>query len=276
MADPRRCAVLGDPIDHSLSPTLHSAGFAALGLDWTYAAHRVDESGLSGFLSGLDRTWRGLSLTMPLKRVALGLADTLTERAQLAGAVNTLVLDGTTRAGDNTDIPGAVAVIRERYDGPVCSASILGGGATATSTGIALVELGARELTLLVRSPERAAETAAVLARHPAAPKVDVRLLDEAGDLSADLAGEVVVSTIPAAAQTPELVQRCAQVPVVFEVIYHPWPTPLASSVTGDRTLVSGLDLLVHQAAIQFAEFTGEPAPLGAMRSAGENALAER
>jgi shikimate dehydrogenase len=86
----------------------------------------------------------------------------------------------------------------------------------------------------------------------------------------------VLVSTIPAAAQDPGLVSRCAQVPVVFEVIYDPWPTPLAASVGADRRLVGGLDLLVHQAAIQFELFTGERAPLAVMRAAGEQALADR
>ncbi len=99
----------------------------------------------------------------------------------------------------------------------------------------------------------------------------------------------MVVSTIPAAAQDAALVARCAAVPVVFEVLYDPWPTPLAASIAprlavpgavpgaGDgRVLVSGLDLLVHQAALQFTIFTGLPAPLAAMRRAGEEALAER
>ncbi|MDT0201478.1 shikimate dehydrogenase [Nocardioides sp. AE5] len=272
MAESRRCAVLGDPIDHSLSPVLHRAGYAHHGLDWDYGQHRVAEEGLAGFLTGLDARWRGLSLTMPLKRVALGLADTVSDRARLAGAANTLVLEAGKRMADNTDIPGAVAAIRERYDGPVVSATILGGGATATSTGIALVELGARMVRLAVRSPERAAETASVLRAHPAAPAVEVTTLAGVGNERAD----VVVSTIPAAAQTGDLVERCARVPVVFEVIYHPWPTPLAASVGTDRILVGGLDLLVHQAALQFESFTGLPAPLARMRAAGEHALVAR
>jgi shikimate dehydrogenase len=87
--------------------------------------------------------------------------------------------------------------------------------------------------------------------------------------------GEVLVSTIPVTAQTPDLVARCADAPVVLEALYDPWPTPLAAAA-GRRTLVSGLDLLVHQAALQFELFTGRPAPLAAMRDAGEAALAGR
>jgi shikimate dehydrogenase len=257
-----RCAVLGDPITHSLSPVLHRAGYAATGLDWTYDAVRVPAGGLADHLAGLDASWRGLSLTMPLKREAMPLADTVSQRAALVGATNTLVLvDGEVHA-DNTDLPGAAAAIRERYDGPVTAATILGAGATAASVGLALCDLGARSVLLLARDPARAAETVAALERHPDGPRVDV------GSLAADPArGEVVVSTIPAAAQTPDLVARCADPAVVFDAIYEPWPTPLAEAA-GDRVLVGGLDLLVHQAALQFEIYTGVPAPLERMREA--------
>jgi shikimate dehydrogenase len=265
-----RCAVLGDPIAHSLSPALHRAGYAAVGLDWSYDAVRVPSGGLEGFLAGLDATWRGLSLTMPLKREAMALADRVSGRAALAGAANTLLLvDGHVHA-DNTDLPGAVAALRERWDGELTAATVLGAGATAASTGLALCEAGAVEVTLLVRSPERAAETVAAIERHPSAPTVRV------GSLASDVpTGEVLVSTIPASAQAPELVERCAAVPVVFEVLYDPWPTPLAAAAS-DRVLVSGLDLLVHQAAYQFEIYTGSAPPVAAMRAAGESALAAR
>ena len=269
-----RCAVLGDPIAHSLSPVLHRAGYAAVGLDWEYDAVRVANDGLPAFLGGLDRSWRGLSLTMPLKRTALALAGTVTERARLAGAANTLVLeDGRVVLADNTDLPGAVAAIRERYDGPVTAGTVLGGGATAASTGLALCELGARTIRLMVRSPERAAQAVTAISRHPSGPRVEVGSLD--GD---PVTGDVVVSTIPVDAQHAGLVARCADVPVVFEVLYDPWPTPLAASAadTADRVLVGGLDLLVHQAVLQFELFTGVAGPLDAMRAAGEAALAGR
>ena len=268
-----RCAVLGDPIGHSLSPVLHRAGYAALGLDWEYDARRVADDGLPAFLAGLDARWRGLSLTMPLKRTALALAPEVTDRAALAGAANTLVLeDGRVVLADNTDLPGAVAAVRERYDGPVTAGTVLGGGATAASTGLALCELGASSVTLLVRSPDRAAEALEAVARHPSGPTVRV------GSLADDPAeGEVVVSTVPATAQDAGLLARCAGVPVVFEVLYDPWPTPLAADAEASgRVLVGGLDLLVHQAALQFQLFTGRVAPLEAMRAAGQAALDAR
>jgi shikimate dehydrogenase len=263
------CAVLGDPIAHSLSPFLHRAGYAATGLDWSYDARRVPAGGLASYVGGLDDGWRGLSVTAPLKREALDLAATVSDRAALAGAANTLVHSDAGWAADNTDVPGAVAALRERMPEPPVVATILGGGATAAAMALALCDLGAGSLTLLVRSPDRAAETLAAIDRHPARPAVRVASL-----ASDPVVGDVVVSTIPASAQTLDLVTRCADVPVVFDVLYDPWPTPLAASAA-DRLLVGGLDLLVHQAVLQFQAFTGLPAPLEAMRAAGARALAE-
>ncbi len=273
MSVPVRCAVLGDPIAHSLSPVLHRAGYAATGLDWSYDAVQVASGGLASFVAGLDDSWRGLSLTMPLKREVLllgNLVAAVSPAARAAGGANTVVLDAGRLHLDNTDLPGAAAAVRERYDGEISAVTLLGGGATAASVGLALCELGAAEVTVLVRDPARAAEAVSAIEAHPSAPTVRV------GGLGDAVCGEVVVSTIPAEAQDAALVERCADVPVVFEVRYDPWPTPLAASVGAGRVLVGGLDLLVHQAALQFEIFTGGPGPLEAMRRAGEAALAAR
>ncbi|MGA8256152.1 MAG: shikimate dehydrogenase [Nocardioides sp.] len=264
-------AVLGDPIAHSLSPVLHRAGYAELGLDHDYDAVRVPAGGLAAFFDTLDGGWRGLSLTMPLKREVLALVAEQSETVRISGAANTVLLADGERHLDNTDLPGAAAALRERYRGPISAITIVGAGATAASVGLALVGLGAERVRLLARSPERAAETAEAVRRHPAAPTVEVSGLDDA------VTGEVVVSTVPAEAQDESLMARCLAVPVVFEVIYDPWPTPLAAAaIEAGKVLVGGLDLLVHQAALQFEMFTGQAAPLTAMRAAGERALTER
>jgi shikimate dehydrogenase len=267
-----RCAVLGSPIAHSLSPVLHRAAYAALGLDWRYDAVEVDEADLPAFLDGLDGTWRGLSLTMPLKRAVLPLLDDLDPWAQASGAANTVVLDEG-RHGHNTDVPGAVAALQERRAaGPFVSAVVLGGGATAGSMLLALSELGCREVRLLVRDPARAADTLAVVARTGQGPAVELGRLSESVPDS-----DVLVSTIPAAAQTDTLVTGARRARVVFDVVYDPWPTPIAAAaLDAGRIVVSGLDLLVHQAVLQVRLMTGQEAPLEAMRAAGERALAER
>src|SRR5262249_50853763 len=133
-----RCAVLGDPVEHSLSPALHRAAYAALGLDWTYDAVRVAAGGLRDFVSGLDESWRGLSLTMPLKREAVPLLTSQDEWTRVSGAANTVLLDSDGgRHGLNTDVPGALAAVNQAVPGHAHSAVVLGGGATAASVLLA-------------------------------------------------------------------------------------------------------------------------------------------
>jgi shikimate dehydrogenase len=266
--------VLGSPIAHSLSPVLHRAAYAELGLDWSYDAVEVTEEGLAGFLEGLDDSWRGLSLTMPLKRAVVPLLDELGPEASLARAANTVVLAGSRRVGHNTDVPGAAAALRERCPQPPGSAIVLGGGATAASVLLALAELGCTYASLVVRDPSRARETVSVVAAHPQAPRVDVLRLGHDPVPEADL----LVSTIPAAAQDTWVLDLVPRSAVLFEVLYDPWPTPLVRAATdAGLTVVGGLDLLVHQAALQFTLMTGaDPAPLAVIRAAGEAALAAR
>ena len=269
----RRCAVIGSPVAHSLSPVLHRAAYRAVGLDWSYDVCEVREADLESFVVGLDERWRGLSLTMPLKRAVVPLADEVSEPARLAQAANTLILEGSRRLADNTDIPGAAAAIRERVAGPVESAVILGGGATATSVLLALADLGCRTCTLVVRDASRAQDALAAAGRHPDRPEVVV-----AGYDAAPTVADILVSTIPAHAQATLALPLAEQIPVIFDVVYDPWPTALGYYArTEGRILVSGMDLLVHQACGQFTLMTGiEDAPLGVMREAGERALAER
>lgn len=264
----RRCAVLGSPIGHSRSPLLHRAAYDSLGLDWSYDAVEVTEDSLAGFLDGLDPSWRGLSLTMPLKRAVMPLLDEVSDVAVRAGAANTVVLADGRRYGANTDVPGAAAALRERYDGPVDRAVVVGGGATAASLLLALADLGCGEAVVVVRSPARAAATLEAVRRHPSPPRVDVRVLGE--ELELDRA-DVVASTVPASVQGPALLESLLELApgVVFEVVYDPWPTPLMT-VTQDAgtLLVHGLDLLTHQAALQVELMTGTAVEVDVLRAA--------
>jgi len=270
-----RCAVLGSPIAHSLSPVLHRAAYAELGLDWQYTAHEVSEAELPAFLAGLDETWRGLSLTMPLKRAVVPLLDELSDRAAQAQAVNTVILEPGRRTGHNTDIPGAVAAVRERTDLPLPTAVIVGGGATASSTLLALADLGCTSVRVVVRDTSRVEETLEAAGRHPARPMVEVLTFREAAATAEALRPAIVVSTVPAEAQGEAVLRLARTAPVVFDVLYDPWPTPLAAlAATEGKTFVSGLDLLAHQAALQVTLMTGaEEPPIEAMRAAGLAAL---
>ena len=167
-------------------------------------------------------------------------------------------------------------VLGEHDDAPVDRAVVLGGGATAASVLLALVERGTTHATLVVRDPARAEETVRVLAGHPRRPEVEVLAIDDVA--AARLDADVLVSTVPASAQVPELLAAVAGVPLVFDVVYEPWPTPLARAAErAGHTVLSGLDLLVAQAVNQVVAMTGRfDVPVGAMRRAAEDSLASR
>jgi shikimate dehydrogenase len=269
----RRCAVLGSPIGHSLSPVLHRAAYSDLGLDWRYDAFEVDEQGLAGFLDQLGPEWRGLSLTMPLKRVALSLCDEVSDQARLVGAVNTVLLDDGRRTGANTDVPGIVAALSERGVTSARRALLLGVGATACSALAGLAEIGIVDVLAVARDPARAGELQALAAA------LGVRTSVVSWEVARESrAVDVAVSTVPDRAAGPLAHVVAERAQVVFDVLYHPWPTRLAATASdAGRVVVGGLDLLVHQAGIQVELMTRRsPAPVAAMRTAGEKALEAR
>lgn len=273
--DACRAAVLGKPIGHSLSPVLHNAAYREMGLaDWSYDRFEVDEDALPGFLDGLGPEWAGLSLTMPLKRAVMPLLDRVSDTAASVEAVNTVVFteDGR-RLGDNTDIPGMIAALRERGIEQVESAAILGAGATASSALAALARICAGEVVAYVRSAARAAE----MRQWGERLGVDVRTADWA-DAERALSAPLVIATTPAGT-TDALAHAVPERPAtLFDVLYDPWPTALAARWSAyGGAVVGGLDLLVHQAVLQVEQMTGRsPAPVTAMRKAGEHALEGR
>ncbi len=266
-----RASVLGSPIAHSLSPVLHRAAYAAMGLDdWAYERHECAEDGLASFLA---QRWDGLSLTMPLKRTALRLADECSELAVKVGGANTLIPRDGRWLGDNTDVHGIVAALAEGGVHELEDLVVLGGGATAASMLAAAAQLGARRAVLAVRTPARAVETAEVGARFGL--DVQVATLEE---LSGLLKTDLVVSTLPGDGARP-FAEPVAEAGVpVFDVVYAPWPTALALAVRErGGTVVGGYPMLLHQAVRQVTLMTGrEEVPVEAMRAAGEAELARR
>ncbi|HEV3169474.1 MAG TPA: shikimate dehydrogenase [Actinocrinis sp.] len=276
----RRAAVLGSPIAHSLSPILHRAAYRRLGLDgWSYDAFEVDDAALPGFVAGLDAAkWAGLSLTMPLKRAIIPLLDTVGATARAVEAVNTVVFgaDGS-RRGENTDVPGLVAALSERGITTVPTAAVLGGGATAASALAALAEVAKGSVDVYVRSLERAAQLGSLV--ESLGLDARLRLWDEAAK---GLDSPLVINTTPSGA-ADELVAAVPTAPgALFDVLYHPWPTPLAAAwERGGGCVLGGLDLLIHQAVLQVELMTGcDPSHradlVAEMREAGTAALAAR
>lgn len=259
----RRAAVLGSPVAHSLSPVLHRAAYASLGLDWTYTAIDVDESTLPGFLAGLDASWAGLSLTMPLKEVVIPLLDEVEDEALLLRAVNTVVPAGAGWRGANTDVYGITESLRRAgLTSAPSTATVLGAGATARSAVAALARLGASEVLVCARRPEAARE----LAELAASLGLSSRTADlEPGASRCD--ADVVISTLPGDAANVWAGCVGEARGVLLDVSYHPWPTALANA-WGGRGLASGRDMLLWQAVEQVRLMTGMEPSVSAMSAA--------
>lgn len=267
----RRLAVLGLPVAHSKSPALHRAAYAALGLDWDYSALELPAESLPGFVAALDESWRGLSLTMPHKQVVLPLLDEAEELVAATGAANTLLVDDAgRRCGFNTDVQGIVGALGEFGATDLHRAVIVGSGATAASALAAAAALGAAELRVAARSPEKTALLA------PLADRLGLRLhgvgLDALEQL--DDGYEAVISTLPPGVADgldfPTALRRRA---VLLDVAYGAGDTPLSArwrQVGG--AVATGLHMLYHQAVEQVRIFvTGERTELpdeDAVRSA--------
>lgn len=277
-----KAAVLGHPIAHSLSPVLHRAAYEHLGLTgWSYDVVDCTQEALAGFFAGMDPQWAGLSLTMPLKKAVIPLLEAVSPLAVAVGAVNTVTFPGgrapAGAVGDNTDVYGLLAAVSETGLRGVQRAVVLGGGATASSSLAALRDLGCPTPYLCVRAVERAQDTLEAAARLGVRPRLLPfdRALSVLGD------ADLVISTVPiqASGALADDLRRlpATALPMLLDVVYAPWPTPLAQAWSaGGGAVVGGLAMLVHQAVEQVRLMTGTPGPLEAMRAAGEAELARR
>ena len=264
-----RAAVLGMPIEHSLSPVLHTAAYAELGLSgWEYGRYAVDEAGLPGFVAGLGPEWVGLSLTMPLKRVALEVADEVAPDTAAIGAANTLVRRGgegrASIAGSvsdrgaepgreptiprgagwlatNTDVVGIEQSLRAVGVTAVGSAVVVGAGGTAQAALAALRRLGETAPTVLVRDPARAGALRDTAERLGVTPRI------VGGFPSTPLPpADVVISAVPAGAADVLATVAWDPATVLLDVIYAPWPTaPAAAAAAAGCRVAGGLEVLL-------------------------------
>jgi shikimate dehydrogenase len=256
-------AVLGKPIEHSLSPILHRAAYHALELsEWRYDAIECDEAQLAELLltSGPDVV--GYSCTMPLKREVLRVATSASMQARAIGAGNTLLRIDDDWHADNTDWVGIAHSLSAAGVSTKGKVVVLGAGGTAQAALAALED--AAELTVLVREPARATDLLATAERLD----LDIRVarMDQHGSLAdADL----IVSTLPAGAADPLASLPWRPDQALLDAVYAPWPTPLAAAVSaGGGVVVSGAAMLLHQAGRQVELMTGMAAPVRAMRAA--------
>lgn len=259
-----RAAVLGHPISHSKSPALHLAAYAKLGADIGYTAIDVTEESLPAFMESVraEPGWRGLSVTMPLKKAMVREVDEVRGVAQVLGVINTVVFEGAgesaRRLGYNTDVAGIVNALRNAGAAEAPVAVVLGGGGTAAAAAAALRELGARSVAVYVRDTGRAAEVRA--AASGLAMEIAVRPMTEA---VAALAGaDVVISTLPPRAADGMAAEfEALGAPadgVLLDVAYDPWPSRIAAAwESRGGKVVAGLEMLLYQAVEQVRYFTG-------------------
>ena len=251
-ARPRaRYAIIGDPVDHSLSPLMQAAAFAARGLDATYSALRADIAGLPALVARLrSEAWAGFNATTPLKEALLPLVDELTREAKRAGGVNVARLDGERIVGHNTDGSGMLDALAEHWTGPLGGVSVLvlGAGPAARAIGIALADAGA-----IVACWSRTADRARLVAPPPSAP------------------ASIVVSALPSDASVPDdVLAHVASGALIADANYRAARSPVPEHIGATR--IDGLGMLLHQGARSFEWWTGLPAPLAAMRDALANA----
>lgn len=265
----KRLYLLGQPIAHSLSPALHNAALAALGLAWRYELLELSPDELPGAMARLrSDDCAGANVTIPHKETIVALLDGLGESAREIGAVNTVVKQGGRLLGENTDAPGFLrALAAEAIDPRGARVALIGAGGAARAVGFALGAAGPRSLAILNRTPERARSLADDLARRFPEIAVGLEQSEEA---------DLLVSAIPPSAEFDWVGPRLAPGAVAYDLTYRAATTPFLSwaAAAGART-ANGLGMLVHQAAASLAMWTGREAPVDLMFGAARRALKE-
>ena len=273
------CGIIGDPIEHTMSPVMHNAAFKALGIDYRYLPFRVRAADLGEAIGGLRALHiRGLNVTIPHKTAVIPFLDKLDPSAERIDAVNTIVNDDGVLTGYNTDAAGFLQALLEKGIEPAGkSVVVLGAGGAAKGISFILAERGAHPV-ILNRHPGRAEELARRIAQA-LKKEIKARPLSEA-DLAAALAkADILVNTtsvgmVPGTEDTPVPAKLLRPGLVVFDIVYNPIQTRLLreAEAAGART-IDGLAMLVWQGALAFEKWTGRKAPVDLMRETAVKAL---
>ena len=275
-------AVIGSPIEHSLSPVIHRAAWAQLGIDgWEYHRLEQDTDSLPGFIAGLGADCAGLSVTMPCKQAVMPLLDVIDPLASAVGAVNTVVPSSGVLAGFNTDVTGIASAVRRACSMAGCSvpssALVLGARATASSALAALGELGITSSTVAARRFGGPGSVVAAASRLGVTIEQVLWSDAEAVDRAASSA-DLVISTLPASAADPLAERlRVREGQILLDVVYSPRDTALRRAFESAGGVVAeGTDMLVFQAGAQVQLMTGRSPDTGVMREALEEELEGR
>ena len=275
-------AVIGSPIEHSLSPVIHRAAWAQLGIDgWEYHRLEQDTDSLPGFIAGLGADCAGLSVTMPCKQAVMPLLDVIDPLASAVGAVNAVVPSSGVLAGFNTDVTGIASAVRRACSLAGCSAPssalVLGARATASSALAALGELGITSSTVAARRFGGPGSVVAAASRLGVTIEQILWSDSEAVDRAASSV-DLVISTLPASAADPLAERlRVREGQILLDVVYSPRDTALRRAFESAGGVVAeGTDMLVFQAGAQVQLMTGRSPDTGVMREALEEELEGR
>lgn len=278
MSATRVFGIVGFPVAHSRSPAMHGAAIAALGLDAVYVPFAVPPARLADAVRGISALGiAGVNVTVPHKRAIVPLLDRVTPDAAAIGAVNTVVRDGEALVGHNTDAPGLVRSLHEAaVETKGARVVVVGAGGAAHAAVVGLAQAGASEIAVAARRPDQAGALIASVAGVTGGTAVRAVTLDSVRDACAR-ATLLVQSTSATLGDTPEARAFAASLPLdalppdaaVVDLVYDPRETAVLAraSSRGLRT-VDGLGMLLHQGTLAFEIFTGEPAPVEAMRRA--------
>lgn len=271
-AQARLFGVLGEPVEHSLSPTMHNAAFAAAGLPHLYLRYRVPPDRLRPALDEARTLGMGgLNLTVPLKEAVLPLLDAVSPEAGRVGAVNTVLFRDGRLIGDNTDARGFARSLRGHVRLPGAAAVVIGAGGSARAVGAALVAGGVRRIVVANRTAARAE---ALVARLRALGTPDVRPAPLTALLRSDVLADaaLVVNTTSTGLHGAAVRVRHAATPrgcLYVDLVYGDRPTPfLAAAARAGRPTLDGTGMLLHQGALAWEAWNRRPAPLGAMARA--------
>lgn len=263
---PDAFAIIGDPIDHSLSPTIHNAAFRRLGMNCTYIAYRIQKGELSAGVESLLKSHiRGFNVTIPHKTDIVNLLDDIDESARMAGAVNTVRIKDSSMTGYNTDIDGFMAPLRRRIEVRGSRALVLGAGGAARAAVVGLAAAGASHIKICGRTIQNARAIAAIPDRAsttsygPMPDKVDAGY-------------DIVVNATPlgmGGVGVPADLADITPDSIVYDMVYKPVTTTFlkTASEAGCR-IIHGWEMLLEQAVLAFEIWHDIKAPQDVMKRA--------
>ena len=268
------CGVIGDPIEHTMSPVMHNAAFKNKGVDYVYLPFRVKKEELGRAIEGMRAlNIRGLNITIPHKVAVIQFLDELDPLADKIGAVNTIVNDNGVLKGYNTDATGFLQALLERGIEPKeKSVVILGAGGASRAISFILAERGAHIVILnrlleLDWAKELASKILRTFAKEVEALELNRKNLAKALEKADILVNATSVGMSPDIDETPVTSDLLRPNLVVYDIVYNPIKTRLQreAEVAG-ATVISGLDMLVWQGALAFEKWTGQKAPVNLMK----------